>query len=129
MTDAIESPNRPDAEVEGAMVLLGSGLSSLQVAEITGIPARTLRDWQRSPTLATKYSEAIKQMRIQLALRTSQLALQTLDAIEDGTIKVSPHAGVHHVGYQHRQDTEGRNPTWPRRACRRLRRRPREQRR
>ena len=72
------------------MALLGSGLSSIQVSEITGIPARTLRDWQRSPTLATKYSEAIKQMRIQLALRTSQLALQTLDDIEDGTIKVSP---------------------------------------
>ena len=90
MITDIEAPNRADAEVEGAMALLGSGLSSIQVSTLTGIPASTLRDWARSATLVTKYSEAIKQFRIQIALRTSQLAMQTLDAIEDGTVKVSP---------------------------------------
>ncbi len=72
------------------MVLLGSGVPVRQVSEITSIPPRTLRDWARSPTLATKYSEAIKQARIRISLRTSQLAEQVLDDIEDGTVQVTP---------------------------------------
>ena len=90
MTTDIESPQRSDAEVEGAMVLLGSGVPTIQVSEITGIPARTLRDWARSPILADKYRDAIKEARVRIALRTSQLAEQVLDAIEDGTLKVTP---------------------------------------
>ena len=90
MTTDIEAPQRSDAEVEGAMVLLGSGVPTIQVSEITGIPARTLRDWARSPTLADKYRDAIKEARVRIALRTSQLAEQVLDDIEDGAIVVTP---------------------------------------
>ena len=88
--NSIESPNRTDAEVEAAMALLGSGLSSIQVSEITDIPASTLRDWARSSTLVTKYSEAIKEARVRITMRTSQIVEQVLDDIEDGTVKVSP---------------------------------------
>ena len=90
MTTAIESPQRSDEEVEAAMVLLGSGVPTNQVSEITGIPARTLRDWARSPTLADKYRDAIKQARTRIALRTSQIVERVLDDIEDGTVTVSP---------------------------------------
>ena len=90
MTTDIEAPQRSDAEVEGAMVLLGSGVPTIQVSEITGIPARTLRDWARSPTLADKYRDAIKEARVRIALRTSQIVEQVLDDIEDGTVTVSP---------------------------------------
>ena len=101
MTTDIESPQRSDAEVEGAMVLLGSGVPTIQVSEITGIPARTLRDWARSPTLADKYRDAIKEARVRIALRTSQLAEQVLDAIEDGTLKGYPTPSLYDVGDQH----------------------------
>ncbi|MCH6550491.1 MAG: hypothetical protein IH804_00555 [Planctomycetes bacterium] len=84
--NSIESPNRSDAEVEGAMVLLGSGLSSVKVSELTGIPASTLRDWARSSALVAKYGEAIRQARVRIAMRTSQLVEQILDDIEDGIV-------------------------------------------
>ena len=90
MTTAIDSPNRSDAEVEAAIVLLGSGLSSVKVAELTGIPASTLRDWARSSALVAKYGEAIREARVRIAMRTSQIVEQLLDDIEDGTVKVSP---------------------------------------
>lgn len=93
MTDivnCIESPQRSDAEVAAAMVLLGSGVPVNQVSEITGIPPRTLRDWSRSPSLAAKYSVAIKEARTRIAMRTSQIVEQLLDDIEDGTAKISP---------------------------------------
>lgn len=88
--NSIESPQRSDAEVEGAMVLLGSGLSSVKVSELTGIPASTLRDWQRSSTLVTKYSEAIKESRVRITMRLTQFVEQLLDDMEDGTTTVTP---------------------------------------
>ena len=87
--NGISKPYADDETVGKAMTLLGLGYSSDRVSHETGIPARTVRDWARSPQLAAKYGDAIKAARERIAYRWGQVVEDVLDRIEDGTETVS----------------------------------------
>ncbi len=87
---AIQKPHRDGEDVEQALIMLGVGVNTHRVSEVTGIPYTTLRDWANSPELVAKYGSAIKAARERLAYRTSQIFDRELDKVEDGEVTVSP---------------------------------------